>query len=236
MVSANYHCCGKLCVVHVTGRAISEFAGAEQLTDLFVCFILCLSELDCSCNQIERIPEEIGRCVRLKVLKCNGNRLDKLPHGLGQCKMIEELIISENALVELPTSIGSMTVLRILRASNNKIEEVPPELHACLALQEIQFSGNPTRNLPSELQSNVSMMLWIMKRQFESRAELQQLESATAELEDAARIQDERRLALEDTIRAVEQQRDKLARQMPHKFLKWHKRYENVKSKACTIS
>jgi Leucine-rich repeat (LRR) protein len=117
--------------------------------------------------------------------------------------MIEELIVSENALTEIPASVGSMSVLRVFKASNNKIEETPPELSKCLALKELDLSGNNTRNLPSELQTNVAMTLWLMSRELKQRTNVRQLEQATAELEDSARLQDEKRIELEDKIKSV---------------------------------
>ena len=40
-----------------------------------------LRELDASCNHIEALPEEIGKCVRLKKLKINGNRMEIFAKG-----------------------------------------------------------------------------------------------------------------------------------------------------------
>jgi Leucine-rich repeat (LRR) protein len=194
-----------------------------------------LRELDARCNQIETLPEELGKCVRLKVLRINGNRLRKLPDNLGKCRMIEELFVSENQLIEVPPSIGSMSVLRIFKASNNKIEEVPPELCNCLALKELDLTGNNTRNLPSELQSNVAMALWLMGRELKQRTNVQQLEAATAELEDSARLQDEKRIELEDKIKALTSEYEKLEREMPHDYLRWRAKFEGCKSRTCAI-
>lgn len=150
--------------------------------------------------------------------------------------MIEELVVSENALDQLPSSIGSMTVLRVLKVANNRLNEVPPEVSKCLALKEVDFTGNDTRNLPGELQTNVAMVIWLMSRELRQRTEVRQLEGATAELEDAARLQDEKRIELEDKIKAVEAERDKLDKMMPYEYLKWQKKFDGIKSKVCTIS
>jgi Leucine-rich repeat (LRR) protein len=194
-----------------------------------------LRELDARCNQIESLPEELGKCVRLKVLRINGNRLRTLPDSLGQCRMIEELYVSENQLTEVPPSIGSMSVLRVFKAANNQIQETPPEISKCLALKEIDLSGNNTRNLPSELQTNVAMTLWLMGRELKQRTNVQQLEQATAELEDSARLQDEKRIELEDNVNALKSERDKLEREMPHEYLRWQAKYQGCKSKLCSI-
>ena len=194
-----------------------------------------LRELDARCNQIESLPEELGKCVRLKVLRINGNRLRSLPDSIGQCRMIEELIVSENQLTEVPPSIGSMSVLRVFKASNNKIEETPPELSKCLALKELDLSGNNTRNLPSELQTNVTMTLWLMGRELKQRTNVRQLEQATAELEDSARLQDEKRIDLEDKVKALNAEKEKLEREMPHDYLRWQAKMQGCKSKLCAV-
>ena len=119
--------------------------------------------------------------------------------------------------------------------NNNKIEETPPELSKCLALKELDLSGNNTRNLPSELQTNVAMTLWLMSRELKQRTNVRQLEQATAELEDSARLQDEKRIELEDKIKSVSAERDKLERDMPHDYLRWQAKFEGCKSKVCAI-
>jgi Leucine-rich repeat (LRR) protein len=150
--------------------------------------------------------------------------------------MIEELVVSENALDELPPTIGLMSVLRVFKAANNRIKEIPPEICKCLALKEVDFTGNDARNLPGELQTNVAMIIWLMSRELRQRTDVRQLEGATAELEDAARLQDEKRIELEDKVKAVEAERDKLDKMMPYEYLKWQKKMDACKSKVCAIS
>ena len=104
-----------------------------------------------------------------------------------------------------------------------------------MALKELDLSGNNTRNLPSDLQTNVAMTLWLMTRELKQRANVRQLEQATAELEDSARLQDEKRIELEDRVKALKSERDKLEREMPHEYLKWQAKFQGCKSKLCTI-
>lgn len=46
-------------------------------------------ELDVSCNKLEAMPPEIGRCSRLRKLKANGNYLTAIPEEVGGCALLE---------------------------------------------------------------------------------------------------------------------------------------------------
>jgi len=52
----------------------------------------------------------------LKKLKCSGNNIEQLPEELGKCNQLEELICSENKLVSLPRSVGNLRKLHTLLA------------------------------------------------------------------------------------------------------------------------
>eukprot|EP00949_MAST-11_sp_MAST-11-sp1_P004719 g4719.t1 len=193
-----------------------------------------LRELDASCNHIEALPEEIGKCVRLKKLKINGNRMEILPKAIGNCKMLEELIASENALLELPSSVGNLGVLRLLRLSNNKLSQVPPEVGQCLALEEVDFTGNDLENLPEELRTNTQMTLWLCKREGKQRQIVDDLEHTTAELEDAARLQDEKQIQLQDQIRKLESDVATVKKEIPTTVINYA-RVREIRSKVCTV-
>jgi Leucine-rich repeat (LRR) protein len=57
-----------------------------------------LTELDCSCNQIQALPAEIGRLSKLKVLHVVHNKLSSLPYSIGDCRSLLELHAGECAL------------------------------------------------------------------------------------------------------------------------------------------
>lgn len=46
-------------------------------------------ELDVSCNKLEALPPEIGKCIRLRKLRANGNYMEGIPTELGQCSLLE---------------------------------------------------------------------------------------------------------------------------------------------------
>jgi len=53
-------------------------------------------------NEIEYLPESIGRLKKLKVLSLKNNRLKKLPNSLSGLEELETLVISKNNIKKLP--------------------------------------------------------------------------------------------------------------------------------------
>ena len=121
----------------------------------------CRSTLDGRWEQIEKLPEELGKCVRLKVLLVNGNRLKSLPESIGSCRMIEELVVSENALDELLPTIG---LIAYFVFSRYQTIELGSQKSANVCTKGEDFTGNDTRKPTGELQTNVAMIIWLMSR------------------------------------------------------------------------
>lgn len=46
-------------------------------------------ELDASCNKLEALPPEIGKCCRLRKLRANGNYMEAIPTEVGHCALLE---------------------------------------------------------------------------------------------------------------------------------------------------
>lgn len=51
--------------------------------------LVCFRELDISCNKLEALPPEVGKCIRLRKLKANGNYVEGIPGELGHCSLLE---------------------------------------------------------------------------------------------------------------------------------------------------
>jgi hypothetical protein len=196
--------------------------------------LVLLREFDISCNSLEELPDEIGNCARLKKIRLNGNRLKALPDTIGNCKMLEELIVSENALDLLPATIGNIPTLRVLKAANNHLREVEPTVCQCLALEDIDVQGNDTANVPNQLRANTAMIIWLCRRDRDQRQLVADLEHTIKELESSARHQDVRKVQLQDQIKVLEKDKQRLQDEMPTTYLKWSKRAGNI-SKVCAI-
>lgn len=68
----------------------------HYLTALFCVYILLFGaadtanrELDVSCNKLEGLPPEIGKCSRLRRIRANGNYLESIPAEVGHCALLE---------------------------------------------------------------------------------------------------------------------------------------------------
>lgn len=70
-------------------------------------------------NDLERLPDEIGRCRELQKLMLAGNRLHHLPPSLAACERLELLRIAENNLSELPAWLLALPRLSWLAYSGN---------------------------------------------------------------------------------------------------------------------
>ncbi len=70
-------------------------------------------------NDLEELPDEIGRCSNLQKLMLAGNRLQKLPSSLASCERLELLRIAENNLGELPPWLPALPRLSWLAYSGN---------------------------------------------------------------------------------------------------------------------
>lgn len=70
-------------------------------------------------NEIEALPEEIGRCTQLQKLMLAGNQLQTLPATLANCKRLELIRIAANQLNELPAWLFSLPRLAWLAYAGN---------------------------------------------------------------------------------------------------------------------
>ncbi|AHL75768.1 protein kinase [Stutzerimonas stutzeri] len=74
-------------------------------------------------NQLESVPEEIGRCIRLQKLMLAGNQLRTLPQSLSRCNRLELLRIAANRLPALPGWLLAMPRLTWLAFAGNPFSD-----------------------------------------------------------------------------------------------------------------
>ncbi|MFI8740483.1 leucine-rich repeat-containing protein kinase family protein [Stutzerimonas zhaodongensis] len=74
-------------------------------------------------NQLEAVPDEIGRCDRLQKLMLAGNQLAALPESLARCRQLELLRIAANHLPALPQWLLSMPRLSWLAFAGNPFSD-----------------------------------------------------------------------------------------------------------------
>jgi|SRR3989338_938185 len=120
-------------------------------------------------NMIEKLPDSIGKCIKLKKLMLSGNKLSDLPDQLKFCTKLELLRISNNNLTELPSFLFSLPKLSWLSYSGNNITIYPNPNN----LQEFQLdnftikekigegaSGSTFRAFSKDLNKDIALKLF----------------------------------------------------------------------------
>uniref|UniRef100_H3DN11 Disease resistance R13L4/SHOC-2-like LRR domain-containing protein n=1 Tax=Tetraodon nigroviridis TaxID=99883 RepID=H3DN11_TETNG len=131
------------------------------LTDFPKCLIKLthVNMLDLSCNQINKLPDNIGNLKSLTRLDLRSNKLQALPQSIGNLSQLTYLNASNNFLTAegLPPSIGSLTNLKTLNLGLNKLNSLPPTFAGLHALQVLKLFYNHFVVLPEFLKGLSSL-------------------------------------------------------------------------------
>lgn len=198
--------------------------------------LLLLRELLLQNNRIAAVPREIGKCVQLRKLNLHRNRLTELPSELQFCERLEELDVSFNELASLPPELGRLQHLRVLNVRHNKLTSLPHTLCDCPKLEELGCEDNAgLDDIPESLRGNTKLVLWICSTVKRHRAEVQDLVTINTELERMARLGDEERLHLRETIAQLEREKAALEAERPYHYLFVKKHVVHVTSQVCSV-
>lgn len=102
-----------------------------------------LKDLNLHDNRIERLPDEIVACRKLRILELSGNRLRRLPDDFGELAALITLHLSDNRLERLPESFGKLEELRHLCLNENPIAKLPDSLAGLHSLEELILDPAP---------------------------------------------------------------------------------------------
>ena len=69
----------------------------------WLCIFQCPSK---HVNIVQQVPESLESLINCVTLKLDDNQIEKLPDNLGRMTALEELYAAENFLTFLPPSIG----------------------------------------------------------------------------------------------------------------------------------
>lgn len=109
-----------------------------------------LEILNLSGNALSRLPDDLHRLTRLRVLFCSDNRFTELPACLGQCAALTMVGFKANRIANVPAA-ALPPQLRWLTLTDNCIERLPSELGERPALQKLMLAGNRLQALPPSL-------------------------------------------------------------------------------------
>ncbi|MEQ1590276.1 MAG: leucine-rich repeat-containing protein kinase family protein [Gallionella sp.] len=128
-----------------------------------------LEILNLSGNALSRLPDDLHRLHKLRVIFCSDNLFAELPAVLGRCTQLEMigfkankirhvsaaalppklrwLILTDNQIVELPDELGSCTHLQKLMLSSNQLQTLP-NMSACVRLELLRIAANRFADFP----------------------------------------------------------------------------------------
>lgn len=103
-----------------------------------------LNMLELSCNQISKLPDNIGNLASLTRLDVRSNKLQSLPQSIGRLPKLIYLNVSNNFLTSegLPPSMGALTSLKTLNLGLNQLDSLPPTFEALQGLEELKLFYN----------------------------------------------------------------------------------------------
>ncbi|OCH07507.1 leucine-rich repeat-containing protein kinase family protein [Aliivibrio fischeri] len=92
--------------------------------------------------QIKQISENAFP-PKLRWLILTDNQLETVPDTLGKCNLMQKLALAGNKLTELPDNLSQLHNLELLRISANQLTKCPDQLLDLPKLAWFAFAGNP---------------------------------------------------------------------------------------------
>ena len=120
----------------------------------FPCEIFDLADtleiLDLSGNALSRLPDDLPRLSKLRIIFASDNPFTELPEVLGQCSQLSMVGFKANRIRKV-SGQSLPPLLRWLILTDNEIDTLPAEIGTCTQLQKLMLAGNRLRTLPEEL-------------------------------------------------------------------------------------
>ncbi|KAF8029195.1 hypothetical protein BT93_E1764 [Corymbia citriodora subsp. variegata] len=110
-------------------------------------------------DQIEWLPDSIGKLSSLVSIDLSENRLQALPATIGGLSSLTKLDLHANRITELPESIGDLLNLVVLDLSANQLASLPATFGRLVRLQELNLSSNRLSALPDTIGSLASLKI-----------------------------------------------------------------------------
>ncbi|NUT76072.1 serine/threonine-protein kinase [Pseudomonas sp. C1C7] len=111
-----------------------------------------LEVLNLSGNALSRLPDDLHRLTRLRILFCSDNQFTELPACIGQCAALTMVGFKANRIEHVPAA-ALPPLLRWLILTDNCVESLPNELGERPHLQKLMLAGNRLTCLPESLRN-----------------------------------------------------------------------------------
>ncbi|KAL8550003.1 hypothetical protein ACS0TY_008723 [Phlomoides rotata] len=107
-----------------------------------------LITLDLSENAIVVLPDSIGGLSSLQTLDLHGNKIQELPESIGGLLSLLHLDLRGNQLTSLPVSIAKLVRLQDLDLSSNTLEVLPETIGSLTSLKKLNIETNDIEEIP----------------------------------------------------------------------------------------
>ncbi|PKA47331.1 LRR repeats and ubiquitin-like domain-containing protein [Apostasia shenzhenica] len=108
-------------------------------------------------DQIEWIPDSIGKLSGLVSFNMSENRIVVLPMTIGSLSSLKKLDLHTNRISELPDSIGDLISLLYLNVCGNQLTSLPSTIGKLHQLEYLDLGSNQISLLPETIESLVSL-------------------------------------------------------------------------------
>ncbi|CAH2076654.1 unnamed protein product [Thlaspi arvense] len=108
-------------------------------------------------EQVEWLPDSIGKLSSLTSLDLSENHIVVLPNTIGGLSSLTKLDLGSNRIGQLPECIGELLNLVYLNVSGNQLSSLPSAFSRLLRLEELDLSCNNLPILPESIGSLVSL-------------------------------------------------------------------------------
>ncbi|XP_008799240.1 plant intracellular Ras-group-related LRR protein 4 isoform X2 [Phoenix dactylifera] len=117
-----------------------------------------LVTLDLSENRIVVLPATVGALSSLKKLDLHSNRIGELPNSIGDLYSLLYLDLRGNQLMSLPSTIGKLVQLEELDLSSNQLSSLPDAIGNLVRLKKLIIETNDIEELPHTIGHCVSLV------------------------------------------------------------------------------
>ncbi|WP_410209178.1 leucine-rich repeat-containing protein kinase family protein [Aquirhabdus sp.] len=111
-----------------------------------------LSMIGFKSNQIQHVPAE-ALPSDLRWLILTDNQIEEIPESIGKCSKMQKLMLAGNRLTHLPDTLAACQNLQLLRISSNQLTALPNWLLTLPRLAWLAYAGNPCAELKSDFAS-----------------------------------------------------------------------------------
>ncbi|RWW64950.1 hypothetical protein BHE74_00027766 [Ensete ventricosum] len=108
-------------------------------------------------DQIDWLPDSIGKLSSLITLDISENRIVVLPTTVGALSSLTKLDLHSNRIAQLPDSIGDLHHLLFLDLRGNQLTSLPSTFCRLVHLEELDLSSNQISSLPDAIGSLVRL-------------------------------------------------------------------------------